>query len=168
MRGNAGKCRCLQQTQFLGARDGFGAPLHLQFVEDPAVIPLDRVQGEEKPLAFLTIRESFGQELNYFQLALAQSIEQGLGKVQLRCGFAILLIGCTDGQQFTDIVRHHPMGSGCGQKLRHRGAFVEKETDEAARPRQCQRISQRARRLLLFAMLVATTWARDALANGSH
>ena len=62
----------LQQTQLAGACDGFGAALNLEFVEDSAVVPFDRVQGEEKPFADLTIRESLGNELQYFQLALAQ------------------------------------------------------------------------------------------------
>ncbi len=46
----------LQQTQLAGAGDGFGAALHLQFVEDPAVVPFNRVQGQEEPLANLAIR----------------------------------------------------------------------------------------------------------------
>ena len=43
----------LQQAQLAGAGDGFGAALHLEFVEDPAVVPFDGVQGQEKPLADL-------------------------------------------------------------------------------------------------------------------
>ncbi len=50
------KNRTLQQTQFTGAGDGFGATLNLQFVKNLAVMPFDRVQGEEKPLAYLSIR----------------------------------------------------------------------------------------------------------------
>ena len=53
----------LQQTQLAGAGYGFGAALNLEFVEDSAVVPFNRVQGEEKPLANLTIRESLGNEL---------------------------------------------------------------------------------------------------------
>ena len=53
----------LQQTQLTGAGDGFGAALHLQFVEDAAVVPFDRVQGEEQPLADLPVRESLGDQL---------------------------------------------------------------------------------------------------------
>ena len=53
----------LQQTQLAGTGDSFGATLNLQFVKDSAVVPFDRVQGEEKPLANLTIRESLGNEL---------------------------------------------------------------------------------------------------------
>ena len=56
----------LQQTQLTGAGDGFGAPLNLQFAIDIAIVPFDRVQGEEKPLADLTIRESLGNELEHF------------------------------------------------------------------------------------------------------
>ena len=47
----------LQQAQLVGAGDGFGAALHLEFVEDPAVVPFDGVQGQEKPLADLPVRE---------------------------------------------------------------------------------------------------------------
>jgi len=46
----------LQQTQFASASDGFGAALNLQFVKNFAVMPFDRIQGEEKPLADLSIR----------------------------------------------------------------------------------------------------------------
>ena len=71
----------LQQTQLAGAGYGFGAALNLQFVKDSAVVPFDRVQGEEKPLANLTIRESLGNELQYFQLALAQWLDSGAGQM---------------------------------------------------------------------------------------
>ena len=57
------KIERLQQTQFAGASDRFGAALNLQFVKNFAVMPFDRVQGKEKPLANLTIRESLGNEL---------------------------------------------------------------------------------------------------------
>ena len=56
----------LQQTQLAGAGYGFGAALDLQFVEDSAVVPFDRVQGEEQPLANLSIRESLGNQLAVF------------------------------------------------------------------------------------------------------
>ena len=56
----------LQQAQLAGASYRFGATLNLQFVKDFAVMPFDRVQGEEKPLANLSIRESLGNELQYF------------------------------------------------------------------------------------------------------
>ena len=38
-------------------------------------MPFDRVQGEEKPLTNLMIRESLGNKLQYFQLALAQRLK---------------------------------------------------------------------------------------------
>ena len=60
----------LQQAQLAGASDGFGAALHLEFVEDPAVVPFDSVQGQEKALTNLAIRESQGEQLQDFQLAL--------------------------------------------------------------------------------------------------
>ncbi len=55
-----------QQTQLAGTGYSFGAPLDLQFAKDIPIVPFDRVQGEEKPLANLTIRESLGNELQYF------------------------------------------------------------------------------------------------------
>ena len=70
----------LQQTQLTGSGYSFGAPLNLQFVINSAVVPFDRVQGEEKPLANLTIRESQGNELQHFELALAQQLDKGLGR----------------------------------------------------------------------------------------
>ena len=53
----------LQQVQLAGAGDGFGAALHLEFVKDPAVVPFDRVQGQEQPLADLPVRESLDDQL---------------------------------------------------------------------------------------------------------
>ena len=46
-----------------GFVDRLGATLHAEFVVDSAVMSLDRIQGEEKPLANLAIRESLGNEL---------------------------------------------------------------------------------------------------------
>ena len=66
------------------AGDGFGASLHLEFAEDSPIVPFDRTQGEEKPCANLAIRESLGNELEYFQLACAQWFNQGIsGKCPL-------------------------------------------------------------------------------------
>ena len=56
----------LEQTQLTGARNGFGASLHLEFVEDNLVVPFNRAQGEEKPRANLTIGKSLGNEVEYF------------------------------------------------------------------------------------------------------
>ena len=53
----------LQQIQLAGASDGFRAPLNLQFVIYSAVMPFDCVEGQEKPLANLAIREPLGDEL---------------------------------------------------------------------------------------------------------
>ena len=72
-----GQCRKrLQQTQLVGAGDGFGAALDLKFVENPAVMPFDRVQGQEQPFTDLAVRESLGDQLQDFQLALAQWLDQ--------------------------------------------------------------------------------------------
>jgi len=59
-----------------GFVDRLGAVLYAKLGIDSAVVPLDRVQGQEKPLANLAIRESLGDELEYFKLALAQWLDQ--------------------------------------------------------------------------------------------
>jgi len=56
----------LQQTQLAGTCDRFGAPLDLEFVKDFPIVSFHRVQGEEKPLANLMIRESLSNEVEYF------------------------------------------------------------------------------------------------------
>ena len=56
----------LQQTQLAGACDRFGAPQDLELVEDLPIVPLDRVQGEEQPLADLLIREALSDEVEDF------------------------------------------------------------------------------------------------------
>ena len=45
----------LQQAQLAGTRDSFGAALNLQFIKDDPVVPFDRAQGKEKPLADLPV-----------------------------------------------------------------------------------------------------------------
>ena len=69
----------LQQAQLAGARYRFGAPSNLELAKDVPVVSFDGNHGEEKPLADLTVRESLGNELQYFQLALAQWLDKGLG-----------------------------------------------------------------------------------------
>ena len=70
----------------MGTGDSFGAALNLQFVKDFAVMPFDRVQGEEKPLADLSIRESLGNELAVFLTRVGSTVDQrrwldkGLGR----------------------------------------------------------------------------------------
>src|SRR5512134_51943 len=66
----------LQQAQLAGSRDRFCAPLHLQFVKDDPVVSFDRAQGEEKPLADLTVRESLGNEPQHFQLAFGERFDE--------------------------------------------------------------------------------------------
>ena len=46
----------LQQAQLASTRYRFGATLDLKLVEDAPVVPFDRAQGEEQPLADLPIR----------------------------------------------------------------------------------------------------------------
>ena len=56
----------LQQAKLAGPRYSFGAPSNLELAKDVAVVSFDGNQGEEKPLADLTIRESLGDESQYF------------------------------------------------------------------------------------------------------
>ncbi len=52
----------LQQAQLAGARYRFGAPPNLEFAKDVAVVSFDGNDGEEEPLAYLTVREPLGDE----------------------------------------------------------------------------------------------------------
>ena len=100
----------------------------------------DRIQCQEKPLADLLIRESPGDQSQDFQFTLAQWLDQGLGRRRTRFIFSRLRLNFKCCQQPSNIVRHHSTCRGFGQELRHWGTFVEKDTNEAARLRQCQRI----------------------------
>ena len=55
----------LQQTQLAGARYRFGAPSYLEFAKNVPVVSFDGNDGEEEPLADLTVRESLGDELQH-------------------------------------------------------------------------------------------------------
>ena len=66
----------LEQTQLAGARNSFGAALHLEFVEDFPIVPFDCAQREEKPGANHAIRESLGNELEYFYFACTQRFDE--------------------------------------------------------------------------------------------
>jgi hypothetical protein len=56
----------LQQTELAGTCDRFGAPLDLEFAKDFPIVSFHGVQGEEKPLAYLLIRESLSHEVEDF------------------------------------------------------------------------------------------------------
>jgi hypothetical protein len=62
----------LQQSQGTGAGNSFGASLHLELVKNNPIMAFDRTQGEEKSLANFFIRQPLRNELQDFQLALAQ------------------------------------------------------------------------------------------------
>ncbi len=61
--------------QLAGASYRFGTSLNLQFAIDSATVSFNRVQGDEKTLANLAIRESLSNQRQYFQLALAQWLD---------------------------------------------------------------------------------------------
>ena len=83
----------LQQTQLAGTCDRFGASLDLEFAKDFPIVSFHRTQGEEQPLAHLLIGESGGHEVEDFQLAWAEWLDQGLGRWgQRRCVCALLLL----------------------------------------------------------------------------
>lgn len=56
----------LQQAQLAGMRYRFGAPLDAEFGKDLPIVSLHRVQGEKESPADLPIRETLGDELQYF------------------------------------------------------------------------------------------------------
>src|SRR5205807_5985733 len=92
-------------------------------------------------------------EVEDFQLAWAEWLDQGLGRWgQRRCVFALLRIRFKYSQQFPCIVRQHPKSLCFGQEVRHRGTFVDKETDEAGRLGERQRVTEQVHRLVLVAM----------------
>ena len=68
----------LQQIQFAGTGDRFGAALHLKFAKDTLIVPLDRTYSDDQPLADLLIREALRYKLEDFQLAGAQRLDQRL------------------------------------------------------------------------------------------
>src|SRR5918997_2341580 len=82
----------LQQSHLAGTCDRFSAPLNLEFAKDFLDVPFHRVPGEEEALANLMIRESLGNELQYFQLAFTQ----WLGKGRMRFICALVLLGLED------------------------------------------------------------------------
>src|SRR6202011_6360815 len=130
------------QTQLTGTCDRFRAPLDLELAKDIPIVPFHRTQGEEQPLANLLIRESLRHEVEDFQLAWAEWLDQGLGRWrQRRYVFALLLLSFQYSQQLPSIVRHHPKSLCFGQEVSHRETFVDKETDEAARLCQRQRVT---------------------------
>ena len=51
-----------EQSKLARARERFDAIADLELAEDLPIMPFDRVQGRETPLANLTIRESLGNE----------------------------------------------------------------------------------------------------------
>jgi hypothetical protein len=65
---------------------------------------------------------------------------------------ALLRIRFKYSQQLPYIVRHHSLSLYFGQEVRHRGTFVDKETDEAARRSERQRVTEQMYRLVLVAM----------------
>ena len=56
----------LQQTQFARTGNRFGAPLDLQLAKDFLIVSFHRLQGEDKPLANLLIREALRNEVEDF------------------------------------------------------------------------------------------------------
>ena len=64
------------QAKFARPGDRLGPPLDLQLVEEHPVVPLDRVHGQEQPVADLLVREALADQPQDVQLALAQGLEQ--------------------------------------------------------------------------------------------
>ena len=142
----------LHQTQLAGTCDRFSAPLDLQLAKDFLIVSFHRFQGEEQPLAHLLIGESLRHEVEDFYLASAEWLDQGLGRGRIRVVFALLLLSFTCSQQLPEIIRHDPTSCCLGQQVRHREAFIDKGTDEAARRGKRERVNEQVERLVLFAM----------------
>src|SRR3990172_2737056 len=92
-------------------------------------MPFHSIQGQEKPLANLPIRETLGNESEYFQLALAQWFDQRLGRRQIRLAIVLLLLCFKYSQQLTDIVWHNSTSSSFAKQLCHGWTFVHKYAD---------------------------------------
>ena len=56
----------LQQGELAGTSYRFSAPPNLELAKDVPVVPFDGNDGEEKPLADFSVRESLGNELQDF------------------------------------------------------------------------------------------------------
>src|SRR5579859_727939 len=126
----------LQQTQLTSTCDRFGTPLNAKFAKDFPIVSFHRVQGEEKPLTHLLIRKSLSNQVQDFQLALAQWLQKRLGRGPIRWVFAHFKYS----QQLSHIIWHHLGSYSFGQEVSHRETFINKETDEAARCCQHQRV----------------------------
>ena len=68
--------RRLRQVQLAGAGDGFGAALHLEFVEDVTVVPFDGVQGQENRLPISRFESPWVISLRISNSWLAQWLDQ--------------------------------------------------------------------------------------------
>jgi hypothetical protein len=53
--------------------------LDLKFVKYFLIVAFDRTQSQEEPFTNFAIRESLGNESEYFQLTLTQGLYEGLG-----------------------------------------------------------------------------------------
>jgi len=80
--GNIKGNRSLQQTQLAGAGDRFGAAVDLQFVENFAVMPFDRVQGQEQPLANSRGSRDPGQSVAVFLSRADLMARSGAGQAR--------------------------------------------------------------------------------------
>jgi hypothetical protein len=69
----------LQQAELGSTHDGFGAALDLEFAKDVSIVPLDGVKSEEQSPSYLLIGAALRHELEDFDLARAERLDQGLG-----------------------------------------------------------------------------------------
>ena len=65
------------QLQFLRPRHRLGAPLYPQLTVDMARMGLDRVQGNEQPVADFLVRAALGDQLQHRHLPGAQGLMAG-------------------------------------------------------------------------------------------
>jgi len=142
----------LQQAQLACTGHRFGALLDLELAKDFLIVSLHGVQGEDQPLAHLLIREPLRHDLEDFQLAWAEWLNQRLGRRgrrPSRWSFALVLLCFKGGEHLPGILRHPAKSRGFGQEVRHGLAFVDKEPDEAARLGERERIQEQVHCLVL-------------------
>ena len=69
--------------KFAGASDRFRASLDVKLLKNPSIVPFHRIQCQEELLGDFPIRESLGDELQYFGFPLAKRLDP----VALHSGF---------------------------------------------------------------------------------
>ena len=132
----------LQQAQLARTGNRFGAPLDLQLAKDFLIVSFHRFQGENQPLTHLLIGEALRHEVQDFHLAWAERLDEGLAKRPSRPVFAFVLLCFQGGEHLPGILRHPANSRDLGQEVRHWPPLVDKQTDEATRLGERERVQE--------------------------